>query len=70
MSSEGINQTPDELKTAVSELTRNISRLAVAQTNSTVLQCMMSHSKKCKNSSKYKIYITSNEFFKPKFNSV
>ena len=37
MSSESINQTPHELKTAVSELTRNISRLAVAQTNSTVL---------------------------------
>ena len=37
MSSESINQTPDELKTAVSELTRNISRLAVAQTNSNVL---------------------------------
>ena len=38
MSSEKIKQTPDELKTAVNELSRNINRLAVAQTNSNVLQ--------------------------------
>ena len=38
MSSESINQTPHELKTAVDELSRNISRLEVAQAISTVLQ--------------------------------
>ena len=42
MSSESINQTPEELKTAVSELTRNISPLAVAQTTSTVLHTLQS----------------------------
>ena len=33
MSSENNNQTPDELKTAVSELTRNINRLEVVVCN-------------------------------------
>ena len=46
MSSESINQTPDELKIAVSELTRNIRPPAVAQTNSTVLHAKISNTTK------------------------
>ena len=39
MSSKFMNKTPDELKTALSEVTRDTNRLAIAQTNSIVLQC-------------------------------
>ena len=48
MSSESINRTVYELKTEVSGLTRNSSRQAVAQTNSSVSHCYQIILKKIK----------------------
>ena len=42
ISFQSIKETLHDLKTAVSELNRNISRLSIAQINSTVLNCAWS----------------------------